>query len=73
MRFPRDCTPGPHADKTWTPATRCTRCGHRTGNDSARPVPTRRLPWRYWLFELAARLVATHPVEELQPGRAADG
>jgi hypothetical protein len=64
-----DCGLDHHSDQTWTPATRCRRrgCGHRTGNSTAQPVATRRLPLRYWLFELAARWVATHPVRELEP------
>jgi hypothetical protein len=62
-----DCGTDRHADRTWTPATRCTACGHRTGNNTARPVATRRLPVRYWLYELAARWIATHPVRELEP------
>lgn len=65
-----DCGPGGHSPEVWTPASRCTRrgCGHRVGAPCGKvPIATRRLPKRYWLFEVAARYVATHPVTELEP------
>jgi hypothetical protein len=63
-----DCGPGGHGG-TWQPARRCEDCGHRVSADGSVPVATRRLPLRYWLFELAARYIATHPVTELEPQR----
>jgi hypothetical protein len=55
-----------HSDGRWTPATRCTGCGHRVAAPwGSVPIETRRLPVRYWIFELAARYIARHPVQEL--------
>jgi len=61
-----DCGPGRHSAQEWRPAARCRDCGHRITTAATRPVATRRLPLRYWLYELAARYVATHPVTETE-------
>ena len=67
-----DCEAGGHGDQ-WAPAARCRRCGHRVAAEGSRPVETRKLPLRYWLFELAARYVARHPVAEFEKSCPACG
>lgn len=42
----------------WEPELRCCVTGHRIETDTHRPVQTRELPVRFWLFELAARAEA---------------
>lgn len=46
-----------HGDaRWWTPPVRCSGCGHRVApQPGIRPVETRKLPTRLWLFELVAR------------------
>jgi len=63
-----DCGPGQHGPQ-WRPAARCRDCGHRVASAAEQPVATRRLPLRYWLYELASRWVATHPVKDMEPRR----
>jgi len=63
-----DCGAGQHG-RLWRPAARCRDCGHRVTSAAAVPVATRRLPLRYWFYELAARRIATRPVEEMEVPR----
>jgi len=60
-----DCGPGCHSADVWQPAARCTDCGHRVAAPwGSVPVATRRLPWRYWVFEIFARWAARAQVRE---------